>query len=117
MATTTITATTLAETLEDYHIRLTGVDDAPPVQVTARQSQAQNPPHWPQNYRRVPPYRPINRHLDPAERPNGASTGEYIFVNVMLNGVRINSFLVTTYEKSFGKIYPRLTRYDIGGEW
>lgn len=90
MATST-TATTLTETLQDYHIHLTGSDEPPQVQVTARQSQAPSPPDWPQNYRRVPPYRPINRHLDPAERPNGASTGEYIFVNVMLNGVRINS--------------------------
>ena len=37
---TTVTATTLADTLQDYHIHLTGVEDTPPVQVTARQSQA-----------------------------------------------------------------------------
>ncbi|KAL4960223.1 uncharacterized protein BDV14DRAFT_204871 [Aspergillus stella-maris] len=60
---------------------------------------------------------PINRNLDPAERPNGASTAENIFVNVILNGVRINSFLVTTYEKTLGRVYPGFTRYDIGGEW
>lgn len=95
MATTT-TTTTLSEALQDYHIHLTGADDPPQVQVTARQSRTPNPPHWPQNYRRVPPYRPINRHLDPAERPNGASTGEYVFVNVMLNGVRINSVSLTS---------------------
>ncbi len=95
MATTT-TTTTLSETLQDYHIHLTGADDPPQVQVTAWQSRTPNPPHWPQNYRRVPPYRPINRHLDPAERPNGASTGEYVFVNVMLNGVRINSVSLTS---------------------
>lgn len=91
--------TTLADTLQDYRAQLTGTEnEAEPghptptrVQVTARRPHTVSPPGWPQNYRRVPPFRPVNRNLDPAERPNGANVGEYVFVNVMLNGVRINS--------------------------
>ncbi|KAF9892288.1 hypothetical protein FE257_002065 [Aspergillus nanangensis] len=110
------TTTTLAETLQDYHIQLTGADPIP-VQIQTRASPSPNPPDWPTNYRRVPPHRPINRHLDLTQRPNGSNTAEYIFVNVMLNGVRLNSLFVTSYEKTLGNVYPQLTRYKIGGEW
>jgi hypothetical protein len=82
---------TISSSLDDYHIHLTGSGDALPIQMTHHRAASNNPPHWPTNYRRVPLYRPVNKHLDPAKRPNGASTGEYIFVNVMLNGVRLNS--------------------------
>lgn len=82
---------TIASSLDDYHIHLTGSGDALPIQITRHRAASNNPPTWPTNYRRVPSHRPVNKHLDPAERPNGASTGEYIFVNVMLNGVRLNS--------------------------
>ena len=87
------TTTTLTNSLGDYHIQLTGaaVEGALPIRRTERRVEGRNPANWPTNYRRVPPHRPVNRNLDLTERPNGASTGEWIFVNVMLNGVRLNS--------------------------
>ncbi|KAJ5636960.1 uncharacterized protein N7484_010273 [Penicillium longicatenatum] len=90
MATQTAT-TTVSSSIRDYHIQLTGSTDALPVKITRRRVVGRNPPRWPTNYRRVPPHRPVNKNLDPAERPNGASIGEWVFVNVMLNGVRLNS--------------------------
>lgn len=140
MATQTST-NTIVSAPSSRHIRIVGSSDALPIQFNRRQAAGPNPPDWPTNYRRVPPHRPVNRHLDPAERPNGASTGEYVFVNVMLNGVRLNSvslsklnehdfchqqkltpcnnlkLFVTSYERTLGKFYPSLTRYRIGSEW
>lgn len=144
--TATVTTDELANlenVLQDYKIRLSA---APEPELTAAQREdqgrreclaASNPSNWPTNFRRVPNYRPINRYLDPEQRPNGANTVEYVFVNVMLNGVRLQSVsgtclfpttpaqlfltssqrLVTLYEATGGKIWPGLTRYDIGGEW
>ncbi|RAH84252.1 hypothetical protein BO86DRAFT_397118 [Aspergillus japonicus CBS 114.51] len=109
--------TSSTHTPQSYHLVLTGAEDPLPVRLQSRQPQVPNPPHWPSHYRRVPRYRPVNRNLDPAERPNGSNAAEYIFVNVMLNGVRLNSLFVTSYEKTLGKLYPGLTRYEIGGEW
>ena len=51
----------------------------------------QNPPNWPTRYRRIPPYRPINRNLDLSERPNGSNRGELLFVTVVMNGVRLQA--------------------------
>lgn len=90
MATQT-TTTWGSSSLSDYRIQLTGSTDALPVKITCRRVTDKNPPYWPKNYRRVPPHRPINKYLDLSERPNGATTGEWVFVNVMLNGVRLNS--------------------------
>lgn len=98
--TTTLTQTRVRRDenpLKDYTLHVTGKTQtelsAAQREEIARQEclRAPNPTSWPTNYRRVPHYRPINRFLDPAQRPNGANTGEYIFVNVMLNGVRIQS--------------------------
>lgn len=89
--TTQITTTTSLAPLNDYHIQLTGSRDALPVKVTRRRATGRNPPKWSTKYRRVPPHRPVNKHLDLSERPNGSNTGEWVFVNVMLNGVRLNS--------------------------
>lgn len=50
-----------------------------------------NPQTWPSDFRLVPPYRPINRNLDQAERPYGANMLEFTFITVMLAGVRMQS--------------------------
>ena len=42
-------------------------------------------------HRRVPPYRPINRNLNPEERPTASNPAEVMFVVVMLNGVNLNA--------------------------
>ncbi|KAK1848441.1 hypothetical protein CCHR01_08903 [Colletotrichum chrysophilum] len=54
-----------------------------------------NTSNWPTQYRRIPPYRPVNRHLDQAERPNGVNGIEFLFVTVMLNGVHLQSVSVS----------------------
>lgn len=53
-------------------------------------SLEQNPSDWPTDYRRMPPQRPIQRDLDFGVRPAGMNTGEFVFIQVMLNGVRLN---------------------------
>lgn len=53
--------------------------------------RSDNPANWPTRYRRIPPYRPVNRNLDLSERPNGSNRGELVFVTVMMNGVRLQS--------------------------
>ncbi|PYI05113.1 hypothetical protein BO78DRAFT_419972 [Aspergillus sclerotiicarbonarius CBS 121057] len=105
MATQTATST-IPPSLRDYHLQLTGSNEGLPVKMTRPRVMSNNPPHW-----------PVNKHLDLSERPNGASTPEWVFVNVMLNGVRLNSLFVTSYESTVGRLYPKLTRYEIGGEW
>jgi hypothetical protein len=45
-----------------------------------------NPPSWPTGYRRIPPYRPINRNLDRTTRPSGDTVVLFIFINTMLSG-------------------------------
>lgn len=49
------------------------------------------PTSWSVEHRRVPEYRPINRHLDLNERPAGSNLVEGVFIAVMLHGVWINA--------------------------
>jgi len=58
----------------------------------------ENPVDWPQNYRRVPPYRPINRNLDRGQRPDGTNPIERVFFFTMLHGVWLNAVRLKTYE-------------------
>lgn len=95
MSTTATTTTSRAASaapatlsiLADYELRHTGSDesDEPPAAVDTSQ-----PANWPSDHRRVPAYRPINRDLDFNERSAGASTGEFVFIQVMLHGVWLN---------------------------
>ena len=50
-----------------------------------------NPANWPTEFRRVPPYRPVNRNLDRSERPNGSNPVEAVVANIMLQGVQLQS--------------------------
>lgn len=92
-----VTETTIDDTLKDYTLHFSA---ATPSLVTASQAGQRtdatfssdfNPDYWPTQYRRIPPYRPINRNLDLAERPNGSNRAEWLFVQVMMNGVRLQS--------------------------
>lgn len=49
----------------------------------------QNPSSWPTHHRRVPPYRPVNCDLDPAERIVYNSRVEQGFITTMFFGIRI----------------------------
>lgn len=50
-----------------------------------------NPPGWPDDHRRVPAYRPIDRNLDYEQRTAGLNGPEYVFIQSMLTGVRLNA--------------------------
>lgn len=99
-ATTTYnpTGTELLRTLADYQLHLTGASQEHDL-AAVQKSQfkrvttggASQPPNWPRNYRDVPPYRPINRHLDWTERPSGSNPIEVAFVTSMLHGVWLNA--------------------------
>jgi hypothetical protein len=83
------TTTQLHRALDDYTIHLTGSEPEP---VNSRpEADVENPPNWPREYHNVPAYRPINRHLDFAERPNGSNPIERLFIYTMLSGVWLNA--------------------------
>jgi hypothetical protein len=96
------TASSTTQVLEDYKIHLTGSSSrvsspnsslntsSHPVSITIS-SQTENPTNWPDNYRRVPAYRPADRNRDPAEIPLGRSAGDRVFITVMFMGVAFNS--------------------------
>ncbi|KAF1816411.1 hypothetical protein P152DRAFT_446070 [Eremomyces bilateralis CBS 781.70] len=75
-------------------------------------------PTWRSDYRRVPPYRPLNRSLEHrSQRTVYQNVGEQAFVNVMLHGVWLNSNLAHLWRATGGKWNDSLFRYKIGGEW
>lgn len=119
-------ALSLDETLQDYTLHLSASSpdavepnaldlDAPGTQIVQTH---QNPPNWPTDFRRIPPYRPINHNLDLSERPNGSNTAELIFVFVMLNGVRLQSvgknppphYECASFQAFFSFFFSTLTR-------
>lgn len=51
----------------------------------------QSPQYWPNNHRRIPAYRAINRDLDQSQRRVYTSTGERVFLTVMFTGVQTNA--------------------------
>ncbi|KAL1965788.1 hypothetical protein VTN77DRAFT_5109 [Rasamsonia byssochlamydoides] len=116
-----VTTRTTLSILTDYDLHHTGSDDDTPLsstQVHCHQQQRQQPNTWPtNNYRRLPPHRPINRHLDFAQRPSGASLGESIFIEMMLHGVWLNATVSAIWRKTAGRLNDRIFRYEIGGEW
>lgn len=89
---------TVAQVLVDYDIHHSGQPDHPAeasaVEVNPR-SQGQEtraiPNNWPSDYRRVPPYRPIDRNLDLSQRPLGSNRIETAFITVMFTGVYLNA--------------------------
>lgn len=118
--------------LTDYEIHHSGDPDAtapspnahpipptPSASTTLSSSSAaeEQPDNWPTEHRRIPPHRPINRELDFAERPAGLNGAEFVFIQVMLNGVRLNANVARLWRATGGKINDRIFRYDVGGEW
>jgi len=125
----------LQHVLQDYEIRLTGEENVPARPASREATQLGNPPDWPQNYRRVPPYRPIDTNLDREQRPDGTSPMERVFIFTMLHGVwlnavrikvhllwllealTINQSVAQAWRKTGGRINSNIFRYKIGGEW
>jgi hypothetical protein len=94
-STTTTTAPTLS-LLADYELHHSTPSpsaslSSPPQSQSPAPVQQANPVNWPTHHRRIPPYRPINRNLDFAERSAGSSVPEYIFIQAMLHGVWLNA--------------------------
>ncbi|KAL4865538.1 hypothetical protein BDV12DRAFT_148192 [Aspergillus spectabilis] len=120
MSTTTTTTTTLPATtlsiLADYELHHSGAPSPSPNSQNTNPSHSQ-PPTWPSDHRRVPPYRPINRNLDQAERAAGASVPEYIFIQSMLHGVWLNASVARLWRFTGGRINDGIFRYDVGGEF
>jgi len=73
-----------------------------------------NPPSWPTDYRDVPPYRPVNRHLDRSTR-SAEHNVLALFITTMLGGCHIVAETDRAYRKITGK--TNMLEYKIGGEW
>jgi len=110
-----------AQLLRDYDIHLTGADssaesNSPAPQNERREPAIQNPPDWPQNFRSIPPHRPINRSLDMTARQS-ESPVENAFIAMMLHGVWLQATVAQTWRKTGGRLNSNIFRYAIGGEW
>lgn len=81
--------TTLHRSLAaDYEIHLSGGEEGiDPSQNPREETTIQNPPNWVQNYRNIPPLRPVNHDLDAESRPNGMNRFETAFLVTMFTGV------------------------------
>jgi len=113
MSTPIVTTSELNHVLSDYRLHLTGYDDSIQTEDPAH-LQAQNPPNWPTDRHRIPSYRPVNRNLDPNERPRGSNPAEFIFINIMFTGVFLNAVSKCERSKSFGE---ELTLICFGSQW
>lgn len=84
------------QTLAEYDIHHTGGDRGmngmivPPNTSNIPES-VDNPSSWPRDQYRIPNYRPINRHLIAADRPNGSNGAERVFITLMFTGVSLNA--------------------------
>ncbi|KAK2065741.1 hypothetical protein LY76DRAFT_558789 [Colletotrichum caudatum] len=113
-----VTSTIQQDYLHDYQIRLTGgIEEA-----FARPNEdapapaAEYPPGWHDRHRQVPPYRPVNRHLDLADRPWGSNGIETPFVYLMLNGCWLQEIASTFWRATVGRVNKTLFRAKVGGE-
>ncbi|KAH8682855.1 hypothetical protein BGZ60DRAFT_206094 [Tricladium varicosporioides] len=75
-----------------------------------------NPEDWPDNHRRIPQYRPINRELDQSQRRVYQNNGERMFLTVMFTGVRVNA-ANRVWNATLGRINRNWFEYKVGGEW
>lgn len=122
---------TLRQTLADYDTHYTGEEVSEP---NARDDTIEAAPtNWTQSYRRVPAFRPTNRNLNWDERPNGSNGFERGFITIMFVGVALNAVgefyhsqrgillikqtAAQLWGRTGGKIFTKVFRYGIGGEW
>ncbi|TGO07807.1 hypothetical protein BTUL_0244g00040 [Botrytis tulipae] len=110
------------QTLAEYDIHHTGDGRAMndmilPPDTSNIPENVDNPSSWPRDQYRIPNYRPINRHLIAAERPNGSNGAERVFMTLMFTGVSLNAGAARVWGMTGGKVFTRVFRYAIGGEW
>lgn len=96
MATQAISEKQLGVILEDYKIHLTGAEERRDIKTI---NGSANPPSWPTERHRIPPYRPLNRNLNSGERPLGSNAVETAFLFMMFSGVSINAVCATSVTK------------------
>jgi len=60
----------------------------------------QTPSDWPDNHRRIPAHRPVNRELDQSQRRVYSSNAERVFLTVMFSGLQTNVVRVQTVHAS-----------------
>ncbi|KIW99956.1 uncharacterized protein Z518_10884 [Rhinocladiella mackenziei CBS 650.93] len=119
--TTNPTSRAVLEVLTDYDLHHSGDPQrsGPPEhpKPQARAPEPYNNPHWwPNDHRRIPPYRPVNRNLDRSQRPAGVNRIERAFIFTMLRGVQLEANISTLWRHTGGKLNDKIFRYDIGGE-
>lgn len=96
------TTQTLLRTLADYDLHHSGSPSSPqpapapnahPPQTSPEvtSSSNSNPQGWPEDYRRIPDYRPANPDLDLEQRPDGVNAIERAFISTMFLGVATNA--------------------------
>lgn len=91
----------ISTVLADYDIHHSGPGRSTEAALGAAAAH-QNPPGWDVTHRRVPPYRPINRHLDQSQRAVFQNNGERAFITVLFTGVVINSVGQAPCHETFG---------------
>ncbi|KAI1616157.1 hypothetical protein EDD37DRAFT_98434 [Exophiala viscosa] len=113
---------TLLLALTDYDLHHSGDPENPqrpadpnttPSATTLTQ---QNPAWWPNDHRRIPPHRPINRELDRDLRPGGTNVVEQAFIYTMLRGVQVQANVSTAWRTTGGQLNDHIFRTPIGGE-
>jgi hypothetical protein len=84
----------LAGTLRDYELHRSQPEDEQTEELNEHPAPANtpssNPPDWPTDHRRVPPYRPTNTELDHSTRRVYLNNGERAFIQMMFFGLRTN---------------------------
>lgn len=87
--------------LADYELHHSDSDSNAPAPNPRSETQSENPEWWPNDHRRIPDYRPINRELVGEMRPAGTNMAEAWFITTMLSGVTINAVSISGPRMSF----------------
>ncbi|KEZ43315.1 hypothetical protein SAPIO_CDS4760 [Scedosporium apiospermum] len=117
--TETITQTRTARTiLQDYQLHHSGAAEPSSSNSNgAGPARMSNPPDWPTNARRIPPYRPVDQNRDHSQIRVYTSGIERAFIITMFTGVFINATAAKQWRRTGGRFTKRIFRYPIGGEF
>jgi hypothetical protein len=85
--TTNVASQPLRTVLADYELHKSEPPAASPVRSSPQGTQ--NPSDWPQDHRRIPPHRPVNRNLDRSQIMVYRNAGEHAFIQTMFFGIRV----------------------------
>ncbi|KAF1962603.1 hypothetical protein CC80DRAFT_570659 [Byssothecium circinans] len=106
----------LQRVLADYDLHhtpeTTPLDTTLNIHPSPPSASPRNPPNWPTDERRVPPYRPVNTDLVQSERRVYQNGIERSFVTVMFMGVFLEAVV---WHTTLGRFWD--IGYARGGEW